>query len=149
MAHRLISRAQGLEAKGTLNVKKETCEDFDIAWPRSSEESWHRLALRVMLVMEAARLQTIVLELTTLEPNRLKEEEVDDPEKKTVLWVSRTEVLSRLPLKPSKTLRQIIISPDECRDSWLIARGGRTFWCTCSKCLMRWPRTKGERIGDC
>jgi len=111
-------------------------------WNRDPVMSWTRLALRVFFVLDAARNQTLLLELKDLAntPTGPIHEEANNK-----LGVTRLQVLSRNTLSPSKATKHTQgLEPFTCNHRTLLPRGGRTFWWTCRMCTSRWPRQQGE-----
>ena len=110
---------------------------------RDTEESWRRVALRLLFLQDLARRQVVLTELKDLMLNTRVPHESTSTHPAT-LAVPRVEILMRQQLKLSKSLRHNVTPPDECAHRWLLPRGGRTKWFTCRMCGSRWPRTDNE-----
>ena len=157
MAHKLLDQAAKLEVSGPRRVRAEPkeegeapCEDFNISEPRSPEDSWRRVLLRVLLLQAAARWQVVLSEVSTLAPFRdrkrgYQEEDFVPMGHAAIVWVEREDILARQPLTMSKSLRQL--APESaCHHPGFHTRGGKTLWFTCTRCPMRWPRHPNERL---
>jgi hypothetical protein len=120
---------------------------------RVPEESWRRLCLRLLTVVNVAQKQVMLQELAqvTIMKQDIPEDLTRNPRaKKNEFGVTKAEVMMRAPLPPSKTFQKIgSIDPKACQHRWLVRRGGKNaYWYTCQTCPMRWPRLKDEYCSD-
>ena len=115
-----------------------------------AEDRWKRVFLRMMVLFNEIRWQTVRAELFALTPFYIRNvEEPATSSNPTTYGVTKAEVLSRPRLTDSKVIRNMCgFSPDTCLHSHLKARGGKTYWFTCSQCVARWPRNQHEFIKD-
>ena len=111
---------------------------------RDATESWRRLLLRVFLTMRAAQWQATLLELTTLPPPTPFQE--PSPDTSGRRGISKAELLGRPRLADSKSIKYVRENSEGCHHPEAIARGGKTFWWTCTWCRARWPRERGEYL---
>ena len=111
------------------------------------EDRWRRIVLRAFLVISAANLQATLLEITSLEPRRMKKDDWEEAdEEKVIIYTTKAAIFARAELERSKSLKNQIRDTSDCSHRELLARGGRTYWWTCRHCGKRWPRVQGERL---
>ena len=141
----LLKSAVKSEIRGSPGkvVSSPGAEKYDITdWSRGPLTSWRRLMSRLLLVLDAARNQTLLLELKELANVEGGPTHIESNNK---LGVTRLQILTRAPLSPSKAPRHTQgLEQGTCSRKKLLARGGRTFWWTCRMCTARWPREQGE-----
>ena len=119
------------------------------------EDRWRRVALRCHLILNAARWQAVLLELSDLPNRRFSQRYNQDStwedlaaDTSAYVPVTRAQVFARQMLPRSESVKHMLLTPEECapRHRELIHRGGRTFWFTCKACGSRWPRSREERL---
>ena len=152
-AMNILREAAKKEIEGT---KKKPVQDTDVQVipisDRNPVESWRRLCLRLLTVVNVAQKQVMLQELAqvTIMKESIPEDLARNPRaKQHGIGVTKAEIMLRTPLPPSKTFQKIgSFDPKECQHRWLVRRGGRAHWYTCQTCPMRWPRQKDEYCSD-
>ena len=158
-AMNILREAAKKEIEGSAKRKQPT-QDPDveiITYPRDPVESWRRLALRSLVVVNIAQKQVMLEELTQV---TFEKASIPESVEKSIIelglrvqqkgvGVTKAEIMLRIPLTPSKCISSAVwLDPNECQHRWLIPRGGKTYWYTCQTCPMRWPREKNEYCCD-
>ena len=145
--------------KAVQNELRQRCRPtkqeqvIDIIGPRSAEESWRRLTLRIHMLLASAKWVAALQELKQIMPKRCKPlepipMETEDGVKNLRIMRTKAQVLARPQLSRSKSLRVDLDPEGLCQHKRLIRRGGKTFWWACATCPCRWPREQGEFLID-
>ena len=124
-------------------------ELFSLPLVRDPETCWRRVVLRQLLCWQAAWARVLFTEVVDIEPRRTSEPP-GLAEVTTKRIVTRTELLMRTKLTPSKSMRDLagLIPVSECRHREIVRRGGKKFWFTCKGCNSRWPREQDEYLAE-
>jgi hypothetical protein len=138
-----------LKERKAKKAAKKKDEDVTIISDRDPVESWRRVGIRVLWVVQAARTQAVLLELKTLPPPTYPIDEMDSDENVTGknLGITRAQLLARQRLSDSKSLKTQRPTT-ECSHRYVAARGGArgARWFSCKTYPMRWQRNDGEYL---
>ena len=152
MASEAIERAVRVALRPTRPASGADTTDADVeaySLPlvRDPELCWRRVVLRQLLCWQVAWTRVLFMEVVDLEPRRSSEPPALT-EVTSRRMVTRTELLMRPKLNPSRSTRELagLLSVSECRHREIVRRGGRTFWFTCKGCNSRWPREQDEYL---
>ena len=146
MALSLLERAKRqIEEPRPSAGKTSTADEFAMADPRDPEQSWRRLALRVMWVLAAAGTLSAVDGFSTTETEDTgKKNKKPGAVMRLVTW---EQIIGRPQLSHSRSRVPFANSPASCTHEMLNARANQvSSWFTCMMCGARWPRDIREML---